>query len=292
MNQSILPVGVAVHTRGNQHGEDYGWYLKVGSLSVFEKLKEIHRAMLCDRHDDFSQLAMVVQAKRVGFLLANLPGPREDHVYRVIYDTLYLEFDQPDHVKVFKTMASMLVASQPEKTQYIDYFTDYAEKIYAQYKHLIQTTSVSLKDLTGVKLTIREDSTYLKAISLSINSVKLPYQDYKQYLQAVTLPINNYFECSEENLETLKQAKWLLPFNDASCQQGARFLWALANGTVSSFCFIVTASINLERCQAVVEMAKGCIILVQSAEVVQPVNLSRGKLSNWLSKLTKKIQQK
>ncbi|OQW92762.1 MAG: hypothetical protein BWK78_00655 [Thiotrichaceae bacterium IS1] len=310
MTQPVLPVGVAVHTRGNQHGEDYGWYLKVGSLSMFTMLEELHLAVLCEKSGYFPPLAVVIQRGRIGLLIANLPGPREDHVSGVIYDTLYLEFDLPDQAKVFKTVASMiLMASQPEKEQYIRHFIDYTEKLYVAYQGVLQTTMVSLKELVGVKLTLREDATHLNAtvpVSLSTevvssdsptmsHSINQFYQECLSFLKETTLPLYSgldKLEEGEENLEILRPAKLLLPFSDASCQQCVKLLLSLANVEMNSFCFVSADNVRLDKCQQVAAKVERCVMLVQSAEVLQLIDLNGWKLGNWLSKLTKKLQQK
>lgn len=264
MNQQVLPAGVAVHTRGNKHGEDYGWYVRVGSTDLFSVVEELHRVALRDIEGQLP-IAVLVKGRRVGFLVARMPSPREDHVQRLISDTLYLEFSSEDQATILKMVANLLTCSREDYEQYRQYFTEYAEELYKLGQEFLQNSSLSL---IGTKLSIGENLTHLSAVL----DAKELYLQYQSFLQTTVLPV---MEDQSSILEPFELDKvTILPYEEEACQKCANYLSNFS--AEESLCFVSTGPrITLEKSQPLTEMADRCIILTESSEIAKAVDSNK-----------------
>ncbi|MCK5719349.1 MAG: hypothetical protein KAH84_05280 [Thiomargarita sp.] len=139
--------GVAVHTRNNQIGQDYNWYVKTGKLQLFDKMDEIFRLALRDVSGEMPKFAIITHGQHIGFLISDLPCERLDHSKRVIHNTLYLEFSAKNYKTVLNAAAMLLLTSQPAYNLHETHFTEYAEK-------LLQATQKPAISLETIKLPI------------------------------------------------------------------------------------------------------------------------------------------
>ncbi|RKZ93307.1 MAG: hypothetical protein DRR19_01575 [Candidatus Parabeggiatoa sp. nov. 1] len=126
----VVLLGAAVHTRNNKPGQDYDWFIKVGDMQLFENMDKIYRVALRDIGGEVPRLAVLIDGQRVGFLMGELPSPRMDHSNRVIYDTLYLEFDTQYQRSVLHAAAVLLLCSKNTYKPHEQHFTDYAEMLF------------------------------------------------------------------------------------------------------------------------------------------------------------------
>ncbi len=234
-----IPVGVAVHTRGVNRGEDYGWYVKAGDLQLFDQMEDIHRLVLRDVGGETPKLAVLLKQDRLGFLIGNMPSQRLDHAPRIINDTLYLEFNQ-GYGCVLEAVASLLVCSADEYKKYEQYLTDYAERLYRSVEKFDEIEWVSGKNLPS-----------------PIKPDKLAFA---------------------------------LPYNDNSCKRCGGYLIEAATRRVSSFCFVSTGRVSLEKCQQLAnKVSDGCVILTESSEVGEEIDLKKRDLRRLLSTPLRKI---
>ncbi len=167
VNQVIWE-GVAVHTRDIKPGQDYGWQVQTGDTQLFKKIEEIHRLALRDIDGDAPVLAVLLDKKRVGFLIGELPSPRIDHSNRVIHNTLYLEFDKTYQQYVLPTVATLLQCSKNTYKPHAQHFSDYAEIFFenSPNRHLktvnlpdmCKQPSSDLKKITHGKLALFSNS--------------------------------------------------------------------------------------------------------------------------------------
>lgn len=242
MSKNLLsPVGVAVHTRDVKRGDDYGWYVKAGSIQLFDQMEQIHRLVLRDVGGETPKLAVLLKQHRLGFLIGNMPSQRLDHVNRVINDTLYLEFNQNYH-GVFEAVASLLLCSLDDYKEYEQYFTQYAEGFYEKYS---QNNSL-LEEKFG------EIEWFGKNLPSPIKQDKLALA---------------------------------LPYNEKSCKKGASYLIEAANSEVSSFSFVATGRVSLEKCQQVALMTEQCVVIIQSSELGEEIDLNKREFKYYLHKL-------
>ena len=275
MNRQIFPVGVAVHTRGNKHDEDYGWYVKVGSTNLFSVVEELHRIALRDIEGQLP-VAMLIKDKRVGFLVARMPGPREDHVQRLISDTLYLEFSHKDQITILKMVATLLTCSKEDYEQHRQYFTEYAEELYKLGQKFLQNFSLPL---IGTKLSIGESLTHISAVL----EAKELYEQYQNFLRTTVLPI------AENQLMILEPVKLdrlaILPYGDNTCQKCASYLSSFS--TEESLCFVSTGPrITLEKYHQLTKIADRVINLTQSSEITK-VDLKKSLIQGITKRFTK-----
>jgi hypothetical protein len=128
--KSVQVQGVAVHTRAVESGKDYDWYFKRGQLQLFEKIDQLYRLALRDiGGEEIPKLALIIESSYIGFLITDLPTPRFDHANRVIYDTLYLEFDQQWQQDILSTLATLLLCSKNTYLPHQQHFMEYAEML-------------------------------------------------------------------------------------------------------------------------------------------------------------------
>jgi hypothetical protein len=286
MNQiTIIPVGVALYTRGSQHGEDYAWYLQMENLRLFNTMEELHRLALRDIHGEVPSLAVLVTLERIGLVVAKMPSPRQDHVSRLVANTLYLEFDKQDQAKVLTTVATLLASSREEYEQHQQHFTDYADELYRLGQHFLKNSPLAVKDLVGVKLMIGENLTHFNAV-LEMTGL---YQTYLNFLQqGMTLPIKEDLE-DKDSLPLVPHDKRALPYQESSVKDCVNLLLNLAKQPeVNSWCLVSTGRMGLEKCYQVAEKFDQCLILTQSSEVSEEFELGRGNL---LEPLTKTLTQ-
>lgn len=267
MNQQVSPVGVAVHTRGQQRGEDYGWYVKMGSIKLFSEVADLHRVALQNIEGPLP-LLVLVKKERVGFLVARMPGPREDDVSRLIRDTLYLEFSSEDQTTVLTMVATLLMSSpQDYEKQYRQYFIEYAEKLNELSQQFLQNSTWSLQLLRGAQLEIKEDLTH---ISARLENTKELYEQYQHVLQTTVLPI---MEDLPGMSAPLVRNKLVFPYGEEACQQCASYLRHFT--APGSLCFISTGQISLERCQQVAGIVDNCLIIARSSGITEVLDLNK-----------------
>lgn len=123
--------GAAVHTREVDPGKDYDWIVKKGELQLFEQMEYIHKVALRDVSGEAPILALLVEEQAVGLLIGDLPSSRLDHGKRVIYNTLYLEFEKEEQETVLESITSLLLCTQKTYKPHQQHFGDYAESLYA-----------------------------------------------------------------------------------------------------------------------------------------------------------------
>ncbi|OQY53421.1 MAG: hypothetical protein DRR08_28990 [Candidatus Parabeggiatoa sp. nov. 2] len=142
ITKPVVLVGAAVHTRNSEPGQDYDWYVKAGDMQLFESMEEVYRLALRDVGGDVPRLAVIIRGQRVGFLVGDLPSKRQDHSHRLIYDTLYFEFDSQYQRSVLHTAAVLLLCSKKTYKIHEQHFTDYAEQLFynSHATHLILET--------------------------------------------------------------------------------------------------------------------------------------------------------
>jgi len=129
--KSVALCGAAVHTRETQSGQDYDWYVKAGDMQLFDKIEEIYRIALRDISGEVPKLAVIIHEQRIGFLIGDMPSKRMDHGKRVIYDTLYLEFDLLFSRCVLHAAAVLLLCSKHAYQPHEQHFTLYAEEFFS-----------------------------------------------------------------------------------------------------------------------------------------------------------------
>lgn len=152
--KSLQVQGAAVHTRAVETGKDYDWYLKRGQLQLFDKINQFYRLALRDiGGEEIPKLALMIESSRIGFLITDLPTPRFDHANRVIYDTLYLEFDKQLHQDLLSAIATFLLCSPNTYLLHQQHLMEYAEML------LIATAEQSMTAITLPGLSKLPDST-------------------------------------------------------------------------------------------------------------------------------------
>jgi len=130
VTKPVVLLGAALHTRDIEPGQDYDWYVKTGEMQLFEKMADIYRIGLRDVGGEVPKVAVIIDCRRVGFLVGDLPSKREDHGHRLIYDTLYLEFDSQYQRSVLHAVAVLLLCHKNHYKHYELHFTDYAEQLF------------------------------------------------------------------------------------------------------------------------------------------------------------------
>ena len=128
--KQVSLLGAAVHTRGIEPGQDYDWYAKVGEMQLFDNIKEIYRLVLRDVSGEVPRLAVIMLGQHIGFLMGDMPCQRLDHSKRIIYDTLYLEFNTQYQPNILQAVAVLLLCSKNTYNFHEQHFTDYAEKLF------------------------------------------------------------------------------------------------------------------------------------------------------------------
>ncbi|MBF0226884.1 MAG: hypothetical protein HQK76_15665 [Desulfobacterales bacterium] len=126
---TIMPIGAAVHTRDFERGKDYSWHLNL-KAKLFDTAEEVYRLILRDVYGETKRLALIVKNNIVGFMVCDIPCDRKDHIGRIIYDTLYLEFDKNQTFNIIKYIANILVCSDGEYKKFNDISLDYVENLY------------------------------------------------------------------------------------------------------------------------------------------------------------------
>jgi hypothetical protein len=124
--------GAAVHTREIDPGKDYDWIVKEGELQLFEQMEYMHRVALRDTGGEAPILALLLENQAIGLLIGDLPSSRLDHGNRVIYNTLYLEFDKKYEKNILESIISLLLCTQKTYLPHQQHFSDYAEALYAK----------------------------------------------------------------------------------------------------------------------------------------------------------------
>jgi hypothetical protein len=146
MNREILPKGIAVHTRDIERGKDYGWYVRKGDLWLFKPIEDIYRVALRDTSGETRKLALLNAEKRVGIMLCDMPSERIDHGNRIIYDTLYAEFEEVSRADILEYASALLVCAAEEYENIRGYATEYAEKLYQEPESELEKYSFSSPD--------------------------------------------------------------------------------------------------------------------------------------------------
>lgn len=288
MNQiTTIPVGVALYTRGSQHGEDYAWYLQMENLRLFNMIEELHRLALRDIDGEVPLLAVLVMSEGIGLIVAKMPSSRQDHGSRLIANTLYLEFDKKDQAKVLTTVATLLASSPAEYEQHQQHFSQYAEKSYRLGQDFLKNLPLAVKDLVGVKLTIGENLTHFNVV---LERTDL-YQTYLDFLQSTTLPVKD--DLDNENISLVPQDKLALPYQESSVKKCVSLLLNVANQPeINSWCLVSTGRMGLEKCYQVADKFDQCLILTQSFEVSEELELrSRTPGELFVEPLTKTLTQ-
>jgi len=130
-SQSLQLQGAAVHTRAVETGKDYAWYVKRGKLQLFNKINQLYRLALRDiGGEEIAKFALVIDSSQIGILIADLPTSRYDHANRIIYDTLYLEFDQQQHQTILPAIATLLLSTPNTYLTHQQYLMEYAENLW------------------------------------------------------------------------------------------------------------------------------------------------------------------
>jgi hypothetical protein len=124
--------GAAVHTREIDPGKDYDWIVKEGDLQLFEQMEYMHRVALRDAGGEAPILALLLEEQAVGLLIGDLPSSRLDHGNRVIYNTLYLEFDKDEQENILESITSLLLCTHKTYKPHQQHFGDYAEALYTK----------------------------------------------------------------------------------------------------------------------------------------------------------------
>jgi hypothetical protein len=143
--KSVALLGAAVHTRDQQPGQDYNWYIKAGELQLFDQADEIYRLALRDIEGEAPKLAVIIKEQRIGLLMGDMPCQRFDHVNRMIHETLYLEFDPQFQKNVLHAVAMLLLSPKNHYKRYEKHFTDYAEILFYNSSHATELVLKTIK---------------------------------------------------------------------------------------------------------------------------------------------------
>ncbi len=130
--RQVIVQGAAVHTRGIEAGKDYAWHVKAGDMILLDKAILFHRQVLRDIGGETPRLMVLVEQKRIGFLIGDMATSRQDHGKRTIYDTLYLELDEKYIPVIFKAIAILLLCTHDKYQHHEAYFVEYAEKLFCE----------------------------------------------------------------------------------------------------------------------------------------------------------------
>lgn len=155
MMASLQPKAAALYTSYKQQEFDYSWYVETGQPVLFDEMEELYRTLLASRGGNSDQnprgdaplvcviIEQVHNGQRIGLLIGAMPTKRKDP--RIIYDTLYLEFDVQDKKATLSSIATLLDTYDHNDEfvkygQYLEPFLKYAEEyLYAGTEKTIQT---------------------------------------------------------------------------------------------------------------------------------------------------------
>ena len=239
--------GAAVHTREVDPGKDYDWIVKKGELQLFEQMEYIHRVALRDVSGEAPILALLVEEQAVGLLVGDLPSSRLDHGKRVIYNTLYLEFEKEEQESVLESITSLLLCTQKTYKPHQQHFGDYAESLYAAKKAETETETENTVILPGL----------YKQPDFNLS----PIQSNKLILPST--PANRN-----------RSARYVRSLEHSSTEE-------------SHFYLISTGRVSLEKCEEVAELSEEMLLLTLSSEVESEIDFQKGKEEGRFDKLKK-----
>lgn len=253
MSRQIVPKGASVHTRDIARGMDYGWYVKKGDLWLYNHHTEnIYRTALRDTSGDTRKFALVIAENRPGLLLCDIASDRIDHGNRIVYDTLYMEFDGVEKTNLLEYGAWLLTCPDA------DYETVEKETVkYAEQLYLNQENSES-----------REDEYSLSLFQSTVESEKFSGKHAIAYKGHADFPNDpNVRKCAA-------YLRWV-------AKEPRRFF---ENG--NSFVFISTGRVGKEKCRQLADLYDTCLILTMSTEIDDRLSLQANPLVRILKKNT------
>ena len=244
MSGQIVPKGAAVHTRDIARGKDYAWYIKKGDLWLFDRAEDIYRIALRDTSGETRKLALLNAEKRIGIMLCDMESERIDHGNRIIYDTLYVEFEEALMPQIMNYASCLLVCSGEEYITIQRMATAYAEKLYHKPEAELEQYSLSCSD-----------------------------------------------NAAAETISKLNSGKQVLPSAPENFQRCAAYLKTFANHrNISSFVFISTGRVGIERCKQVADKYDHCLILTMSAEIKADTDMRDTPIVKGLFRLWNRIR--
>jgi hypothetical protein len=227
MSIELTPKGVAVHTRDIERGKDYGWHVRKGDLWLFKPIEDIYRIALRDTGGETRKLALLTAERRVGIMLCDMPSERIDHGNRIIYDTLYAEFDDVSRADILEYASVLLVCAAEEYENIRRYATEYTEKLYLKPESELEKYSFSSPDTP---------------VSETASKAKL-------------------------------SGKRILPSLPENFERCSAYLKSPVFQKNTSFVFISTGRVGMERCREIADKYDQCLILTMSSEIKAEVNL-------------------
>lgn len=279
MDFNILPTGVAIFTRGVERNYDYNWYIKVGSIRLYNSIEELHKVTLRDKESDDIPLLLALikpQKKRIGIVLAQIPSPRVNHVPRIIYNALYLEFELEEQGNILKVVATLLTCLRYQYTEYQQYLSEYSEKLYLLGQNFLQPLCLQ-NDLVRTQLKVCRQRTYIDGIVSSEEKSESLYRDFQDILQKTILPISNNLdkELLGTDLLLFEQNRLAVPNNVSFRKRCASYLLNKIFDE-ESLCIISTKEVDIEKCYQIAKGFDRCIILNQSVDIQEEIRLENG----------------
>ncbi|MCY2987895.1 MAG: hypothetical protein NTY19_08550 [Planctomycetota bacterium] len=150
--EEVLPLGVAMHTRGTKQQDDYHWYFQGGDLRLLERVQPTCRDLLMRVWADCPVFAVFSAHGHIGLVVGNLAvasggrakssegaarlpagsmSVRTDEGGRIIDDMLYLEFSIDAQTAVLAALGCLLCG---DASGLVRHLFDYAEQSFAEYK--------------------------------------------------------------------------------------------------------------------------------------------------------------
>lgn len=252
--KTMTPKGAAVHTRDIERGKDYGWYAKRGVIWLFDRVEDIYRTTLRDTSGETRKFAVIIAERKAGFLLCDMPCKRIDHGNRVIYDTLYREFEKSERFNLLEYAAQLLTCSDEDYKTVEQQAIDYAEWMYHN---------------NG-----QEDDGDKKVKNIPF-IFDLGVSDQKRFFGKSALKYDASPDFSN-NLNVQKCASYLR--------------WLYRDGQYyfekpgASFAFVSTGRVGVEKCRQFAAEYKRCLVLTMTSEIETEADLYGKSLKGILTK--------
>ncbi|MEE4355372.1 MAG: hypothetical protein V2I97_02835 [Desulfococcaceae bacterium] len=250
MNTQIVSKRAAVHTRDIARGTDYGWHVKKGDLWLYQRIEEIYRSVLRDTSGDTRKFALLIAEKRAGLLLCDMASERIDHGNRIIYDTLFTEFDGTEKSGLLEHGACLLTCPDEEYKAVEKQAVAYAEQLYRNRE---QTETKEIPCTFSLCKSRVEPARFSGKIALS-------------YKGDTNFPDDaNVRKCAA-------YLRWL-------AKEPRRFF---ENG--NSFVFVSTGRAGKEKCRQLADLYDTCLILTMTSEIDRELRLQENPVLRILKK--------
>lgn len=250
MNTHIASKHAAVHTRDIARGMDYGWHVKKGDLWLYQRTEDIYRAVLRDTSGETRKFALLIAEKRAGLLLCDMASDRIDHGNRIIYDTLFTEFDGTEKTALLEYGACLLTCPDEEYKNVEKQALTYAEQIYRNRE------SQETKDAP---------------CSFSLCQSKEEPARFSGK-RALAFKGDTNFPDDSNVRKCAQYLRWL-------AKESGRFF---KNG--NSFVFVSTGRVGKEKCRQLADLYDFCLILTMTSEIEKEVSLEENPVIRILKK--------